>query len=231
MNLIGLCSQRHRISKLKLIFGESLHWISFEEACRHPQGPVGTFLGFLGLETNSFHILSSNEGRCSEFVRMQNLLNQHESCIKDGKLNPHHVHLTNFPGKPFLLQPIELELINDHLTVENKRLSELLGSSFTDQQRPTSDEPFGTRFPALVYALSVLIGLKLQRFSNSNQRLLSPQKVNQFLLNECDESDLRRASTIKNHDLLNPIIKSENSSIKSWPKAIHNLAEFFINCQ
>ena len=44
MNPINLCPQRHRIKKMLKLFGENIHWIPFTEACKHPQGPVGTFL-------------------------------------------------------------------------------------------------------------------------------------------------------------------------------------------
>ena len=105
MNPEGLCPQRHRIRKLKQVFGESLHWIPFSEACRHPQGPVGHFLEFCGIDTSTLSIHNSNEGRSAELVRIQNLLNHQQPRILEDVLNPQHIRLRPFQGSRFLLQP------------------------------------------------------------------------------------------------------------------------------
>ena len=91
MNPVGLCPQRHRVSKLKQVFGESLHWIPFADACRHAQGPVGKFLDFCGIDPTTITIHNSNEGRSAELVRIQNLLNHQHPRIRDNALNPQHI--------------------------------------------------------------------------------------------------------------------------------------------
>ena len=229
MNTVGLCPQRHRISKLKQVFGESLHWIPFAEACRHPQGPVGTFLEFCGIDPTTITIHNSNEGRSAELVRIQNLLNHHQPRIRDNGLNPQHIRLRPFQGSRFLLQNSELAAVTDHLNTENAALEELLGPGFSDQGRPTNDYSFASIFPALTYSLTALIGLLLQQQPTPIRSHLSLQDVQHFLLDDCDEADLRRAVSLNPTELTQQLLEAQTTTANSFPESLVPMAQQFIN--
>ena len=229
MNTVGLCPQRHRISKLKQVFGESLHWIPFAEACRHPQGPVGTFLEFCGIDPTTITIHNSNEGRSAELVRIQNLLNHHQPRIRDNGLNPQHIRLRPFQGSRFLLQNSELAAVTDHLNTENAALEELLGPGFSDQGRPTNDYSFASIFPALTYSLTALIGLLLQQQPTPIRSHLSLQDVQHFLLDYCDEADLRRAVSLNPTELTQQLLEAQTTTANSFPESLVPMAQQFIN--
>ena len=229
MNPVGLCAQRHRICKLKQVFGESLHWIPFAEACRHEQGPVGAFLDFCKIDPTTITIHNSNEGRSAELVRIQNLLNHNQPRIRADALNPQHVRLRPFQGSRFLLQPEELAEITDHLNTENAALEDLLGTGFGDPDRPTSDRNFASTFPALTYSLTALIGLLLQQQTAPIRTHLSLQDVQHFLLEDCDESELRKALSCDPIDLTQPLLEATTTSIKSFPESLIPMAQQFIN--
>ena len=229
MNPVGLCPQRHRISKLKQVFGESLHWIPFAEACRHGQGPVGAFLDFCGINPTTITIHNSNEGRSAELVRIQNLLNHHQPRIRDNALNPQHIRMRPFQGSRFLLQTTELAKVTDHLNTENAALTELLGPGFGDPDRPTSDRSFASTFPALTYSLTALIGLLLQQQPTPIRSHLSLQDVQHFLLEDCDESELRRALSFDPMDLTQPLLEAKTTTANSFPEPLFPMAQQFIN--
>ena len=229
MNPVGLCPQRHRVSKLKQVFGDSLHWIPFAEACRHPQGPVGMFLEFCGIDPTTITIHNSNEGRSAELVRIQNLLNHHQPRIRDDALNPQHIRLRPFQGSHFLLQPEELAEVTDHLNTENAALEELLGPGFSDQNRPISDSTFVSTFPALTYSLTALIGLLLQQQPIPIRTHLSLQEVQHFLLEDCDEAELRMGLSYDPMDLIQPLFEAATTTSYAFPDPLVQLAQQFIN--
>jgi hypothetical protein len=229
MNPVGLCPQRHRVSKLKQVFGESLHWIPFADACRHAQGPVGRFLDFCGIDPTTITINNSNEGRSAELVRIQNLLNHHQPRIRDNALNPRHIRLRPFRGKRFLLQPSELAEVTDHLSTENAALEDLLGPGFGDPDRPTSDRRFASTFPALTYSLTALIGLLLQQQSAPIRTHLSLQEVQHYLLEDCDESELRQALSFDPIDLTQPLLEAKTTTVKTFQEFLIPMAQQFIN--
>jgi hypothetical protein len=229
MNPVGLCPQRHRIIKLKHVFGDSLHWIPFSEACRHEQGPVGAFLDFCGIDPTTITIHNSNEGRSAELVRIQNLLNHHEPRIRDDALNPQHIRLRPFRGSHFLLQPEELAEVTDHLNTENAAIEELLGPGFGDQDRPTSDSTFASTFPMLTYSLTALIGLLLQQRTSPITNPLSLQEVQHFLLEDCDEAELRMGLSLDPMDLIQPLLEATTTTSYAFPESLVQLAQQFIN--
>ena len=227
MNPIGLCPQRHRIKKLINVFGESIHWIPFRKACQHPQGPVGSFFRFCEIDPTNISIRNSNEGRCAEHVRIQNLLNHQQPRIREGKLNPQHIRLKPFDGIRFLLTPSELSDVINHLNKENAELEHLLGPGFGDQDRPTSDESFGRQYPNLTYNLTLLIGLLLQQQASPIRTTLSLQDVQHFLLAICDEADLKHAlynTTIS----FKALSRKTTSSPNDFDQALVQLAQQFI---
>ncbi|QNI50212.1 hypothetical protein SynRS9915_00490 [Synechococcus sp. RS9915] len=228
MNPVGLCPQRHRISKLREVFGESVQWIPFAEACRHAQGPVGAFLDFCGIDPTTITIHNSNEGRCAELVRIQNLLNHQEPRILDNALNPKHIRLRPFKGNRFLLQPKELAEVTDHLNTENSALEELLGPGFGDPERPTSDRSFASTFPALTYSLTALIGLLLQQQTAPSRTHLSLQDVQHFLLEVCNEADLRRALSQNPTELTQPLLEPKTTTADTFPEFLIPMAHQFI---
>ena len=229
MNPVGLCPQRHRVSKLKQVFGESLHWIPFADACRHAQGPVGKFLDFCGIDPTTITIHNSNEGRSAELVRIQNLLNHHQPRIRDNALNPQYIRVRPFQGSRFLLQPQELAEVTDHLNTENAALEVLLGPGFGDPDRPTSDGSFASTFPALTYSLTALIGLLLQQQPAPIRSNLSLQDVQHFLLEDCDEAELRRALSLTPKNMTQPLLKAQTTTANSFPESLVPMAQQFIN--
>ena len=229
MNPVGLCPQRHRISKLKQIFGESLHWIPFADACRHAKGPVGTYLDFCGIDPTTITIHNSNEGRSAELVRIQNLLNHHQPRIRENALNPQHIRLRPFQGSRFLLQPEELAAVTDHLNSENAALEELLGPGFGDPDRPTSASGFASAFPALTYSLTALIGLLLQQQPAPIRSHFSLQDVQHFLLEDCDEAELRRGLSLDPIVLIQPLLAATTATTNAFPEFLKATAQQFIN--
>ena len=229
MNPVGLCPQRHRVSKLKQVFGESLHWIPFADACRHAQGPVGKFLDFCGIDPTTITIHNSNEGRSAELVRIQNLLNHHQPRIRDNALNPQYIRVRPFQGSRFLLQPQELAEVTDHLNTENAALEVLLGPGFGDPDRPSSDGSFASTFPALTYSLTTLIGLLLQQQPAPIRTHLSLQDVQHFLLEDCDEAELRQALSFDPMDLTQPLLEAKTTTANSFPESLVPMAQQFIN--
>ena len=230
MNTVGLCPQRHRITKLKQIFGETLHWIPFSKACRHTKGPVGAYLEFCGIDPTIITIHNCNEGRSAELVRIQNLLNHQEPRIRDNALNPKHIRLRPFPGSRFLLQPKELTEVADHLNTENAALEELLGPGFGDPDRPTSDSSFASAFPTLAYSLTALIGLLLQQQVAPVRNHLSLQDVHHFLLESCDERNLRKTLLLNPESFIQLLLEPKTTTVDSFPKTLVVLAQQFINC-
>ncbi len=229
MNTVGLCPQRHRISKLKQVFGESLHWIPFADACRHAQGPVGAFLNFCGIDPITTTIHNSNEGRSAELVRIQNLLNHQQPRIRDNALNPQHIRLRPSQGSRFLLQTSELAEVTDHLNTENAALEELLGPGFGDPDRPTSDRSFASTYPALTYSLTALIGLLLQQQTPPIRSHLSLQAVQHFLLEDCEESELRRALSLNPTELTQLLLEPKTTTAETFPEFLIPMAQRFIN--
>ena len=222
MNPAGLCPQRHRILKIKKIFGNSLHWIPFTQACRHPRGPVGTFLEFCGINPTTIEIHKSNEGLSAEVIRIQNLLNHNQPRFIDGKLNPRYIRIKPFKGKSFLLSAEELTKIESHLNAENTALEELLGSGFSDEERPTDKNPFDSEFPAITLGITALVGLQLQQQLSQVHTNLSLQHVHQFLLEQCSENDLRTAMGIKKIDMIHPIMQPFKTNSNSFPKELRS---------
>ena len=229
MNPVGLCPQRHKISKLKTIFGASLHWFPFSQACLHPQGPVGSLLEFCGINPATFNINNTNQGRSAELVYIQNLLNHHQPHIRNSALNDRHVRLMPFRGSPFLLSPKQLAEVEDHLNFENAEIENLLGTGFGDLNRPTSKALFGDPFPALAYSLLGLIGLLLQQQTNPVVTSLSLQDIQMFLLEACDEEVLRQTACLDRHSLTQPLLEPTTTTTESFPDPLIPLAQQFIN--
>jgi len=230
MNTVGLCPQRHRIAKLIQVFGKSLHWIPFAEACHHPQGPVGSLLNVCGIDSSKFFISNSNEGRSAELVRIQNLLNHQQPRIRANSLNPKHISLLPFQGSRFLLQPEELAEITDHLNTENAALNELLGPGFCDLNRQTASSTFASSYPALTYCLTALIGLLLQQQTSPTRTRLSLHEVQHFLLKNCDETALRKAILLDSVKLIELLLEPKTTIDEFFPETLVPLAQQFINC-
>ena len=228
MNPAGLCPQRHRIKKLVTVFGDSIHWIPFRKACQHSQGPVGSFFSFCRIDSTNISIRNSNEGRCAEHVRIQNLLNHQQPRIRDGQLNPQHIRLKPFEGSRFLLTPCELSAVNDHLNTENAELERLLGPGFGDPDRPTSNESFGSQYPTLTYNLTLLIGLLLQQQASPIRTTLSLQDVQHFLLASCDEADLKHALCNTATTSFKTLSSKTTSSANDFDQSLVPLAQQFI---
>ena len=225
----NLCPQRHRITKLKKVFGELIQWIPFTKACGHSQGPVGTYLNFCGIEPTRFNIQNSNEGRSAELVRIQNILNHNQPRIKNGKVNPKHIQIKPFKGHKFLLSKAELSEVKDHLDIENAAIKKLLGPDFCDTARPTIDFFLKSRFPLITYGLTALIGLKLQQIADPIKDNLSLQDVQRFLLEDCEEQIIRQVRDVDERLIVKLLSSPTTTIAKSFPRELINLAQKYIS--
>ena len=118
--------------------------------------------------------------------------------------------------------------VTDHLNTENAALEELLGPGFGDTDRPTSDGSFASAFPALTYALTALIGLLLQQQPVPIRSDLSLQEVQNFLLEDCDEAELRQALGFDPMTLTKPLLEAKTTTVNMFPDVLIPLAQEFI---
>ena len=133
-------SKLDMIKKLKSVFGQSIHFHSFESACSHSYGPVGFLLEeFLNQDPSTFEFKKTNESLSNLSVRMQNEFNAINPAFLKGKLNP---HFRKFPlrvdkrlvfsGK-FLLTEVEYALVEEFVKIETENLNELTGLDLSGQ--------------------------------------------------------------------------------------------------
>ena len=132
------------VVKLRNVFGEKIHFFSFEEDCKHPLGPVGAFLERVGINCEQLNIVNdANKGIGNLTTRLYAHLNKEFPIFKDGQLNPkgRSQKIWNFDEDKFLLTEEELTIVIKDLDKENSKLSFILGDVFSDKNYRTS-KPF-----------------------------------------------------------------------------------------
>ena len=128
------------IENLKSVFGKSICFHSFENACTHLYGPVGFLLQeFLSQDSSTFEYKKTNESLSNLSVRIQNEFNAINPAIVDNKRNPRFQRFPlkvnerlEFSGK-FLLTEVEYRLVEEFVKNETEKLNEIAGLDFSAQ--------------------------------------------------------------------------------------------------
>ena len=128
------------VQKLRSIFGKSISFHSFENACTYSHGPVGFLLKeFLGQDSSAFEYKKTNESLSNLSVRIQNERNAVIPAFVDSKLNTQFQKFPlrvdkrlEFSGK-FLLTEVEYMLVEEFVQIETEKLNELTGLDFSGQ--------------------------------------------------------------------------------------------------
>lgn len=136
------------IEKLKTSLGE-LQTYPFEEAKRHPSGPVGFFIETLGLgDPADFKIFRQNETMSDRATRLIGFVNRLLPISANKQLNTARFYddarpLWELPGRKFTFTEAEKNVLSDRVMEENERYLETLGAEYcdnTDEKGPeTSD--------------------------------------------------------------------------------------------
>ena len=133
--------QSNRVTRLRALFGNDLKVYKFQEAIAHPDGLFNFFLEKLSLPkpTEQKQVIT-NKSMSNKWVRLQSLINYNYKSmpVKDVPLLRQNVEFKN--DAKFLLSNQELSLINTHLDIEQKRLSDLLGNDFVLENINLSQE-------------------------------------------------------------------------------------------
>jgi len=132
-------SASRRLENLRSVF-DTVRTYPFSEACRHPRGPVGYFLDFLGVENaGAFELIKANEGLSNNAIRLLAYINRFESLILNGRKNPNRSErdlaaLWTVPGPKFRLTREEYEMVREHIEFENAWLESNLGREYCDDE-------------------------------------------------------------------------------------------------
>lgn len=127
-------------AKLRHVFGKSICFHGFEDACANSYGPVGFLLEeFLNQDPSCFEYIKTNESLFNLSVRLQNEFNAINPAFASGKYNP---RFQPFPAKvderlrfsgKFLLTETEYELVEEFVEIETQKLNEIAGLDFSGQ--------------------------------------------------------------------------------------------------
>lgn len=139
-NSLKVVSRINQVRRLKAVFG-NVQFASFEDYCRHPQGPVVSLMEHMGWDTSEISVKTSNEGLGNKSTRLYMEINKQFPVIENRRLNPRgrSQQVCNFDSDKFLLTSEELNRVKKALDRENEALERLLGKEFTDGVYPTSD--------------------------------------------------------------------------------------------
>ncbi|WP_417223679.1 hypothetical protein [Amphritea sp.] len=132
---IRVASKAVDVLKLKSVFGKGVHFFSFENVCI-AQEPVVFFIEMLGIESSQFSIVNSNEGLGNLSTRILAHLNVTYPIIKDGNfyVKGRRFFDKSIDNEKFFLTGDEVDKIRPALIKENKRLFDILGKDFTDDE-------------------------------------------------------------------------------------------------
>ena len=123
------------IAKLLSVFGETIRFTPFYQACQHPMGPVAYLLEeFCGCKsTRSYSFKQTQESKSNLWVRYQNQLNARWPRFDRKKsLNPDYIQLPDHymsSGK-FRLTRSEISLLQSQIDASNANMIDLLGEQF-----------------------------------------------------------------------------------------------------
>lgn len=133
-------SQKNRILNLKKVFKDKIRFVAFDEACKHPAGPVGFLLEYFGVKFDDFSLAYSNKGVSNGYARFQNSLNKYQPSIVKNQPNQEHIKARRIKGNKFYLTKEELSLIKEDLDEENLFFRNNLGEEFCDLNFETSKD-------------------------------------------------------------------------------------------
>jgi len=133
------------ISRLLSVFGGTIRFTPFYQACQHPMGPVVYLLEeFCGCtSTHSYSFKQTQESKSNIWVRYQNQLNARWprfDCKK--RLNPDYIQLPDHymsSGK-FRLTVSEISLLQSQIDASNINMIDLLGDQFVQAQTDPIEE-------------------------------------------------------------------------------------------
>ena len=142
-------NKTRQVKKLKSIFGDSICFYSFENACMHSRGPVGFLLReFLNQDPSSFVYQKTNESLSNLSVRIQNEFNAINPAFVGRNYNAHFRSIPRkvdqrlgFSGK-FLLTEVEYAFIEEFVKRETENLNEITGLDFSCQSLKFSKPVF-----------------------------------------------------------------------------------------
>ena len=127
------------IAKLLSVFGETIRFTPFYQACQHPMGPVAYLLEeFCGCKsTRSYSFKQTQESKSNLWVRYQNQLNARWPRFdRKKRLNPDYIQLPDHymsSGK-FRLTHSEVSLLQTQIDASNTNMINLLGDQFVQAQ-------------------------------------------------------------------------------------------------
>ena len=127
------------IAKLLSVFGESIMFTPFSQACQHPMGPVAYLLEeFCGCKsTRSYSFKQTQESKSNLWVRYQNQLNARWPRFdRKKRLNPDYIQLPDdyMSSGKFRLTRSEISLLQSQIDASNTNMSDLLGDQFVQAQ-------------------------------------------------------------------------------------------------
>ena len=137
------------VNQLKSVFGNRIHFHSFENACTHAHGPVGFLLKeFLCQDPSAFKYKNSNKSLSNLFIRIQNEFNLINPAFRNKKLNPDFQRIPlevdeklAFSGK-FLLTEVEYGLVEEFIKIEIENLHKITGLDFSSRPLRFSEPIF-----------------------------------------------------------------------------------------
>ena len=133
------------ISKLLSVFGGTIRFTPFYQACQHPMGPVAYLLEeFCGCKsTRSCSFKQTQESKSNLWVRYQNQLNARWPRFDRKKqLNPDYIQLPDHymsSGK-FRLTRSEISLLQSQIDAANINMIDLLGDRFVKAKTEAIEE-------------------------------------------------------------------------------------------
>ena len=138
-----------KVKKLQSVFGQCIHFHSFENACAHSYGPVGFLLEeFVNQDPSTFEYKKTNESLSNLAVRIQNEFNRVTPSFIDKKRNPRFKYFPRsvderlgFSGK-FMLTEVEFVLVEELVKIQTEGLYEVAGLDFSKQSLKFSNPIF-----------------------------------------------------------------------------------------
>ena len=129
------------LKKLREIFGNSISFYDFDDACSHIYGPAAFLIQeFLNQDPSDFQYHKTNESLSNFFTRIQNEFNKTNPAFVRGRRNQQFQKIPikidksfRYTGK-FLLTKAEHTLIEEFITAETHELQDITGMDFNSNK-------------------------------------------------------------------------------------------------
>lgn len=128
-----------RINTLQEVFGESINFYSFRDACNHSLSPVLSFLKLIDIDCKIDEIFPvvRNQSLSMNSARLISSINSTYPLISQGKMNSKRERNDFAPislirGNKFKLLNHEFQEVKERILYENQAVSSLLGSNYCD---------------------------------------------------------------------------------------------------